>query len=95
MTKELVEEATGRPPKEQEVIKEAKKVIERIASSKRTIEEYRNRKENEEITLRSYERQLELLKQGKYKFQECERYYSKTGFTIEYPEPKEEEKKKS
>ena len=66
MTKELVEEAIGRPPEETAILKEAKEALGCIESAKRNMAYYENKKKEEEKKLELAEKELELLRQGKY-----------------------------
>lgn len=85
MTKELVEEAIGRPPKEQEVIAEAKYIMKEIESAKRDIERQEGSKKKSQELLKEYNHKLELLKQKKYTLTETEGWSrGKTGFKVEY-----------
>ena len=84
MTKELVEEAIGRPPEEQEVIAEAKRLLERITDSQKALITYESMKEDKQKDIKTYKHKLELLRQGKYKLKKSE--WGTTGFDVEYKE---------
>lgn len=84
MTKELVEEAIGRPPKEREVINEVKKVLREIKSTRKTIVEYENMIKHRQKGLEVYKHNLELLRQGKYALKKSA--WHDTGFEVEYEE---------
>ncbi len=70
MTKELVEEAKGRPKEEQAVIQRAKDMFSAIKYQKIDIEGWKKSIEKTEKYIKDLEADLELLRQGKYTFQE-------------------------
>lgn len=87
MTKKLVEEARGRPQKDQTVIDKAKNLFERIEKANKNIAQYEGYIESCRNNVKSYEEELELLRQGKYTLKKPN--YT-NGFIVVFEKPKGE-----
>lgn len=84
MSKELVEEARGRPPKEKAVIEEAMKLFSDKKKEKTNLEEYQNRIEHCKNRIDEIDKKVDLLKKKEYKIEPSD--YRKGDFNIIYPE---------